>query len=1618
MNKRTVRKFWLLIFALAAISAGMFGIVQKLSVEQMTQMADSIVLGDVVNLVSQWEDTGAGRNIYTYVTIDANQYIKGSGNRTVMIKVPGGQVGDITQVVTDTPGFTLGEKTIVFLQQKDFPVVGWHQGKFTVVGDKILGLGANVNDFIGMIQIIQQESGGPLTPLPVTGSAPSGENLKAPETPRIGTPRQAVLPINLVKTGIPADEEEEPAKDSAGQAGPPVVNAGWTTIMTETFEGIFPSSGWTVLGDPTWDDDDWKPHVGYWSAWCANGGASGLNPQYNYYPNNMDAWLIYGPFDLSDAVDAELLFYYWNKSESGHDEFQWYSSADGIHFIGWAISGDSGGWQLVNFDLSNRLGDSSVWIAFKFVSDASVVMEGAYVDDIVLQKTLGPNLTPYQPAGWSDKIVVSTHTGDHLDDAPLTINDTLYVDWAVLNNGSAPTEATFYSRLYVDGIDKGTWWTAAPLNAGYYSYASDFSIGSLTAGSHTVQIVVDYDARITETNEGDNQYTKTITVSGVPQITSLSPTIGSAGTGTPVIVYGSNFGTAQGTSNVEFFYRSGQPKIAAPISSWTNTQINCQQVPTGLVSGYPASSSSGPVTVTTGVGTSNAYTFKVTFGYGGVKWTGTHPYVLYEINENTADTTGEGAAVIAGANTWNNVGAKYSFIYNGSTSATNYSYNGHNEVMWASAGAGTLGFTVYWYSGTQIVECDLVFNDYYTWGTTGAAGIYDIWNIATHELGHWLNLRDLYGDIGDGVYDTAKTMYGYGSAGETQKRTLHADDTSGILWIYTAGGDAWDPSDNTGPGATALTPTTVEQSHGRHTLSSADLYDWYVIPMTAGTRFEFYSTCDFPVSSASGDTYGELYSDSGGVTRVAYDDDSGGNLQFHLNYTAATTQSYYLRVRAYNAGSFWSGFLKYLYRVNPTISGHIQTAGGTAIAGVVMNGLPGTPQTDASGNYTGTVTFGWSGTVTPAKTGYTFSPISRSYSNVTTNQTNQDYTGTLPASPIISGHIQTSGGTPIAGVAMNGLPGTPQTDAGGDYTGTVTYGWSGTVTPTKAGHTFSPVSRSYSNVTTNQTNQDYTGTPPASVLIIDVDGNLNSGPAINSAAQGNGYLTTYATSFPASISPANHPMVFVCLGVFSNNHVLSAVEGAALKSYLDAGGRLYMEGGDTWSYDAPTTVHPYFGIAGAGSGSGDLGTVGGAAWTFTQGLSFAYGGDNSSIDHLAVEGGVNDAFVIWNNQSPAYHSGIVRSFGNYRTIGVSFEFGGIPAASRNSIMHQYLDFLMRTGDPVTSSIVADLGTMGLWLWNSSIWSQMSGVNADGMVVGDTDGDSYLEVIGDFGSVGVWLRDNGTWSQLTGANVESMIAADTDGDNAAELVCDFGSIGVWQWDSGAWTQFSGVNVESMLAANTDVDGAEEIFCDFGGLGVWFWNGGSWTQLTGTNAKSIVAPDIDGDGTKDFAGDFGGPGIWIFNNGIWNQITGSTADKLIAIDTDGNGTDEILGDFGAVGLWRWNSGTWGEVWGSDHLYITNAEDIAAANIDADAGDELMIDRGAAGLWLWDSGVLSQVSADNAENLAAADIDLDGQEEIVADLGALGLWVSDEASGVWSWTRITTANAEGLVCGDVRF
>jgi hypothetical protein len=109
--------------------------------------------------------------------------------------------------------------------------------------------------------------------------------------------------------------------------------------------------------------------------------------------------------------------------------------------------------------------------------------------------------------------------------------------------------------------------------------------------------------------------------------------------------------------------------------------------------------------------------------------------------------------------------------------------------------------------------------------------------------------------------------------------------------------------------------------------------------------------------------------------------------------------------------------------VTNTISGTI-TYNGNGLAGVRLNGLPGNPATNASGVYTATMNQGWSRTATPVLAGYTFDPVNRTYTNVTANQTGQDYTASASSSGSDpSGEAGGGGGCFIGSVTKGSIRG-------------------------------------------------------------------------------------------------------------------------------------------------------------------------------------------------------------------------------------------------------------------------------------------------------------------------------------------------------------------------------------------------------------------------------------------------------------------------------------------------------------------------------------------------------------------------------------------------------------------
>ena len=177
------------------------------------------------------------------------------------------------------------------------------------------------------------------------------------------------------------------------------------TILTEGFEGDFPENQWKLSGNPTWGKSNYQKHSGQNSVFCAKGGTSGVTPPANY-PNNMNAMMIFGPFDLTGASLAFVRFWYWLDTEINKDWFYYMASMDGVNFRGIGVSGATGvsspAWEQTSLNLGdvsqlgNLTGKSSVWIAFGFASDSTNTRPGVFIDDIELQKfSVGTGLSGY-----------------------------------------------------------------------------------------------------------------------------------------------------------------------------------------------------------------------------------------------------------------------------------------------------------------------------------------------------------------------------------------------------------------------------------------------------------------------------------------------------------------------------------------------------------------------------------------------------------------------------------------------------------------------------------------------------------------------------------------------------------------------------------------------------------------------------------------------------------------------------------------------------------------------------------------------------------------------------------------------------------------------------------------------------------------------------------------------------------------------------------------------------------------------------------------------------------------------------------------------------------------------
>jgi hypothetical protein len=168
----------------------------------------------------------------------------------------------------------------------------------------------------------------------------------------------------------------------------------WRTVLNETFESGFPGTSWALYNSPTWGATTSAAHNGTGSVWC---GASSLLPA-GGYTNDMEAWMVYGPFSLADTKDATVNFWYKNYSEADADYLGCLASTNGADFdYAFYVSGDQNTWRAGSVSLKaagslgNLCGNNQVWVAFLFLSDPSIcgpTYTGAFLDDVTIQKQI------------------------------------------------------------------------------------------------------------------------------------------------------------------------------------------------------------------------------------------------------------------------------------------------------------------------------------------------------------------------------------------------------------------------------------------------------------------------------------------------------------------------------------------------------------------------------------------------------------------------------------------------------------------------------------------------------------------------------------------------------------------------------------------------------------------------------------------------------------------------------------------------------------------------------------------------------------------------------------------------------------------------------------------------------------------------------------------------------------------------------------------------------------------------------------------------------------------------------------------------------------------------------
>lgn len=161
--------------------------------------------------------------------------------------------------------------------------------------------------------------------------------------------------------------------------------------------------------------------------------------------------------------------------------------------------------------------------------------------------------------------------------------------------------------------------------------------------------------------------------------------------------------------------------------------------------------------------------------------------------------------------------------------------------------------------------------------------------------------------------------------------------------------------------------------------------------------------------------------------------------------------------------------------------------------------------------------------------------------------------------------------------------------------------------------------------------------------------------------------------------------LWVEVGMWPNNHMITPEEGQALADYVLAGGQLYLSGGDTFCFDPDTAIQDLVGFDGCGDGGGSVGDISSIISASCGQVNFdqtvAYDGEAAYVDQLQpVTTGEEILFA-----SEGFTCAVINFVGDSgAVISQSPEMGGIGEVhDRKELVERYLHCLP-TAPPVAA----------------------------------------------------------------------------------------------------------------------------------------------------------------------------------------------------------------------------------------------------------------------------------------------------------------------------------------------